>query len=52
MERIWRGSYPLGVPTDIDPSQLGSVVDLTDEFRDEQPKNRLGNVLRRALHDK
>ena len=30
-ERIWLGSYPPGVPADIDPDQYGSLVALMEE---------------------
>jgi long-chain acyl-CoA synthetase len=31
MERIWLKNYPAGMPTDIDPSQYSSLVDLLEE---------------------
>src|SRR6185312_12555527 len=31
MERIWLKQYPPGVPTDIDPTQYASLVDLLEE---------------------
>ncbi len=31
MNRYWLGSYPSGVPHDIDPEQFGSVSDLLEE---------------------
>ena len=31
MEKIWLQSYPPGVPTDIDPNQYRSLVQLLEE---------------------
>jgi long-chain acyl-CoA synthetase len=31
MDRVWLGSYPPGVPADIDSSRYGSLVDLMEE---------------------
>src|SRR5262245_22592493 len=31
MERIWLKNYPAGMPTDIEPSQYSSLVDLLEE---------------------
>jgi len=30
-DRVWLGSYPQGVPADIDPDQYGSLVELMEE---------------------
>ena len=31
MDKIWLASYPPGVPTEIDPDQYGSLVQLLEE---------------------
>ncbi|HEX5208166.1 MAG TPA: AMP-binding protein [Steroidobacteraceae bacterium] len=55
MNRFWLKSYPPGVPAEIDPARLSSLVELLrqacTEYRDRTAYEQMGRVLRFAQLD-